>query len=487
MDGTISASPTQQFTDRRALWRLHPRADYYLAHGGDQVAPPIAASVVITNKCNLRCEICGSQKFLDNTKTARTHMTLETFQGVAATLFPLVHRVELNSQGDPLLNPDIMAMLKLVATHRCHYRIQTNGTLFTDEMIEFLADSYGDLSLSIDAVGPLFDQVRRNGVWEKAEPMMRKLRQRVSAEQVTMMLYPTVTGRTVAGMLDVVKWASDVGVERVDFHEYQTIQGSFETVPEADAVKRSCDAITDWYTKNPTPTWTMFDGRVIGRGKPWPHRFANNDRVNYIDKIKAGFPLPVAEGDPVMLCGIPNDYIDIGMQGQINACCRAQTTPLGFATSPEAFVKSWLGPIYQKLRQSLRRDSDGIMPLPECVGCVKYFVPAAAEKMRVATAEDPIAFIYDEPEIPLTFVRREEAKGNCFTASVPLGMVVECYELLEDGKVLPHRDAVLDDIRGAGTSRWRVAGNKLYFATSDNSDPLRNDRNYILRRIANRG
>jgi len=39
---------------RTDLWKLHPEADYFLSRGGDTIAPPLAASVVVTNKCNLR-------------------------------------------------------------------------------------------------------------------------------------------------------------------------------------------------------------------------------------------------------------------------------------------------------------------------------------------------------------------------------------------------------------------------------------------------
>src|SRR4051812_17468563 len=85
------------------LWQFHPRGDYFLSRGGSMVPPPDTANLALTNKCNLRCEICGSQKYLDQTEARRRHMSLRTLEGVAETLFPFLITVELNSQGDPLL------------------------------------------------------------------------------------------------------------------------------------------------------------------------------------------------------------------------------------------------------------------------------------------------------------------------------------------------------------------------------------------------
>ena len=84
------------------LWKFHPRADYFLARGGTEIPPPYQCNVGLTNKCNLRCEICGSQKTLDATGVRRRHMDRATFEAVADTVFPVLTVVELNSQGDPL-------------------------------------------------------------------------------------------------------------------------------------------------------------------------------------------------------------------------------------------------------------------------------------------------------------------------------------------------------------------------------------------------
>src|SRR5207237_4943480 len=119
MSALLRPAADAQITQRHPsdLWRLHPRGDYFLARGGSIVGPPITANLALTNKCNLRCEICGSQKYLDQTETRRRHMPFATFEAVADTIFPFLVTVELNSYGDPLLYPHTPEVLALIDLH----------------------------------------------------------------------------------------------------------------------------------------------------------------------------------------------------------------------------------------------------------------------------------------------------------------------------------------------------------------------------------
>src|SRR5919106_1587393 len=118
------------------LWLLHPHGSYFISRGGHDIPPPVYANLALTNKCNLRCEICGSQKYLDQVGIVRSHMRLGRFEAVAATLFPLLAEVELNSQGDPLLYPHIETVVERINQYKCELKVQTNGTLFTDRIID---------------------------------------------------------------------------------------------------------------------------------------------------------------------------------------------------------------------------------------------------------------------------------------------------------------------------------------------------------------
>ena len=175
-----------------------------LGLGGDVTPPPLIANLGLTNKCNLRCEICGSQKHLDNTGIRRRHMDYGVFEAVAKTLFPFLSQVELNSQGDPLLHPRIEDVLATIERHRCEAKIQHNGTLLRDKVIDLVLRLHGVISLSLDAVGTKFDDVRRGGDWGKASPGMERLLRERDPRRLSVGVYPTVTSRTLGEALNIV-------------------------------------------------------------------------------------------------------------------------------------------------------------------------------------------------------------------------------------------------------------------------------------------
>ena len=59
-------------------WLSHSRGQFFLRRGGDKVAPPRWANMGITDICNLRCSICGSQNMLQPVN--RRHMDIRIFR-----------------------------------------------------------------------------------------------------------------------------------------------------------------------------------------------------------------------------------------------------------------------------------------------------------------------------------------------------------------------------------------------------------------------
>src|SRR3954451_19904762 len=248
-----------------ALWDLHPQAAFFRARGGDEIPPPVTCNLSLTNKCNLRCEICGSQKHLDATGILRRHMDLSRFEAVAETLFPVIAEVELNSQGDPLLYPHIERVLEVIAEHRCRLTVQTNGTLFTDRIIDLLTQQVGIVNLSLDAVGPRFDEVRRGGIWSKAQPGLEKLLDRRDPEALTIGIYPTVTRRTVGDALAILRWADEHDIDEIAFHRYIPIVNSFEEAPTAEELRRLSDQLGEWAAAHPNRMKISLDGNFLSR------------------------------------------------------------------------------------------------------------------------------------------------------------------------------------------------------------------------------
>jgi molybdenum cofactor biosynthesis enzyme MoaA len=471
------------------LWDLHPEAAFFRANGGDEIPPPIYCSLGLTNKCNLRCEICGSQKYLDETGVLRRHMDIDRFEAVARTLFPVVAEVELNSQGDPLLHPQIERVLEVIAEHRCDLKVQTNGTLFSDRVIDLLCRQSGTVMLSLDAVGPRFDEVRRGGVWARAEPGLEKFLRSRDPERISVGIYPTVTRRTLGDALAIVQWAHDHDIDEVAFHRYIPIQNSFEAAPDVDELQDLANRLGNWLAVWDHPLKITLDGDNLSRfelprrivfADPAKHRFAA-----LVSAMMAPRDRTMDNADPATICVAPEHYVEIGLDGQIAACCRAQDVTLGFATSPKAFAKAWFGNNYRSIRASLQRDTTEPFPLPNCESCIAGFAPESLRGRRAVDyqrpAETGARLDYgDWPELPIEVAQKEQ--GHCHIAMLPPGVPLSEYRLFEDERQLGPAQALHDDIRHHGGGRYSLWGRGVYFSASDNSDARYNGRTYVLRR-----
>jgi MoaA/NifB/PqqE/SkfB family radical SAM enzyme len=419
-------------------------------------------------------------------------MDTDLFMDVARTIFPFIVEVELNSQGDPLLHPDIETVFDVVAAHGCDLKLQTNGTLFSDKVIEKICEQHGTIMLSLDAVGPKFDEVRRGGLWAKAEPQLLKFLRLRDPSRLRVGLYPTVTGRTVGEALNIVQWAHDQGIEDVCFHQYSPIQNSFEVVPSTSESGRMRGELSEFVARTNSPMTILVDGSSLN-----PHAVPDR-RSKFADERKRRiafsptgpgnmFPTTIgtADADPLWTCNAPRRTVDIGLDAQIAACCRAQDVVLGYASSVTEFADAWLGPDYARLRASLDRDADMPYPLPNCRSCIDFYAPSEARNRASVdykrTREFPVVLVLRHlNRIALTSIQKEQ--GFCYIARIPPTADPNEYCLYEGDGPLGPAEQLHDDIRREGAGRFSIWGTSVYFSSSDNSDPRRNQRGYTLRR-----
>lgn len=464
------------------LWRLHPDADLFYAHGGQDVPPPSRIMMALTNKCNLRCDICGSQGWLDKSGSLRQHMPIETFRLAAQATFPTATVVELNSRGEPLLYPQIEEVLETIRRHRCLLKLQTNGTMFTDRVLDILTSMNANISISVDAIGPLFDEVRTNGKWEVAEPRIRQLAARCDGVRQVVQLYPTITARTVSGMLDLVRWAADCGIPYIEFHPYlPTPSAKIDREPDHGAVTAQLAAIRDWKKHSGSPISVSYDGERITDGA-FP-----NARIPSVIK-HSHFPYTierpaepsVRDSHPTRLCAAPFNSIEIGLFGEVSACCRSSMDPLGIIDSTERFAEIWLGRNFKRVRDSLMRDAQGGFPLPSCTTCVPYYAPDSAARRQPSPVE---SLDCDFDVVPVNPIGALNGFHGISVAAAPVGLRPEDYRMFEDGMALATGSADIETVQARLGGAWSVHLRMICFTSGDGSDPQRDGRKYVLRRL----
>ena len=125
-----------------AIKKEHPANLNYL---------PPCLFVEVTNRCNLSCPTCqlGTSEAYNGYN--KSDLTLEQFKKIIDQVPSLVY-VTLQGVGEPLLNKDIMKMIKYCSDKGISTYINTNGTILTETKARELIDAgLQNLSISINS------------------------------------------------------------------------------------------------------------------------------------------------------------------------------------------------------------------------------------------------------------------------------------------------------------------------------------------------
>ena len=135
-------------------------------------APPplIDIAIEITSWCNYSCIMCGRSFTAQKT---REYMPLELIQKIADEARQMgVCSFVIGTGCESMLHPQIADALKILfSANALDYRLLTNGSLLTDEILQIIVDNQiGHLNISLDATTPeTYKIIRRGGVLEKVE------------------------------------------------------------------------------------------------------------------------------------------------------------------------------------------------------------------------------------------------------------------------------------------------------------------------------
>jgi MoaA/NifB/PqqE/SkfB family radical SAM enzyme len=109
--------------------------------------------VEVTNRCNLNCSTCMRNVW----NVEFGHMTLDIFDRVLEGVMALSPRPEifLGGYGEPLSNPDCLAMIERAKSLELHVSLITNGILLSEEVSRKLVELQLDmLWVSLDGASP---------------------------------------------------------------------------------------------------------------------------------------------------------------------------------------------------------------------------------------------------------------------------------------------------------------------------------------------
>ncbi len=105
----------------------------------------------ITNRCNLKCEMCFKQYWEDREGDMPYALFLKILED--AKEFPELRMIYFGGIGEPTVHPDFMRMVEMVKSNGYAVGISTNGFLLTQERMEKLVELGIDLIyISLDSI-----------------------------------------------------------------------------------------------------------------------------------------------------------------------------------------------------------------------------------------------------------------------------------------------------------------------------------------------
>lgn len=305
---------------------------------------PVLIQIEPTLYCNFRCQMClnpsiGRQK---------RHMQLDEFKRIIDEI-PFVRKVSLVGAGEPLLNPDIFAMISYAKSKGILIGFATNGILLNEGINNKIINSETDwMNISIDGADKqTYERIRAGANFEL---LLDNIRQFVGIKGKKK--YPEVSIWFVV-MRDnfqelprVIKLASNLGIKSVTAQiQHYWSSNNYKS--------NTCR----WDTEN-------FKGEICQILKS-ASKIAKQLKINfnYVN---------TQDVNTKRQCKWPWRACYITADGFITPCCLHGTDPriINFGNIfKDEFITIWNNVRYQNFRQQLKSES-----IPSiCVGCPSYY------------------------------------------------------------------------------------------------------------------
>ena len=175
---------------------------------------PTELQLEVTSRCNLTCSAC-----------LRTHVPLADdadlsfadYQRIVADL-PALQRIAFQLNGEPLLNPELFAMIRDAADRGIDTVLNTNGTLLdARRRAALLASGLGELRVSLDGARPatVLALAGADILERVSERVAALIRERGDRKEPRVSLWMVASRRNVAELPELVRLAARIGVEEV--------------------------------------------------------------------------------------------------------------------------------------------------------------------------------------------------------------------------------------------------------------------------------
>ncbi len=292
---------------------------------------PTALDVEPNNTCNFKCPHCQ----VTHWDKERSFLDEASFSRILDQL-PRLVRVKLQGMGEPLLNKQIVSMLKMGEARGLSMNTTSNASLLRTEIAEQLATlNSTEIIFSIDgATAETFEKVRVGSKFEKVMNNIRAFAEiRGTRRQPVIAGWTVITRDNVHELADIVRLAKELGLDHITMQTFLSDWGKKEMETHTTPVKVEFDS--DALAR------AIADAKETGAREDIDVRIASYDY--YTSRNKCPWPWTgafiAANGDVVPCCIVADS--DVVKMGNV------------FETS---FAEIWNSPAYRQLRRDIASD-----------------------------------------------------------------------------------------------------------------------------------
>jgi radical SAM protein with 4Fe4S-binding SPASM domain len=334
-------------------------------------APPLPRrlQVEITGACNLRCRMC-LVRYRPRIDKVEGAFPLERFVALLDEL-PDLEQVTLQGLGEPLLHPDLVAMVAAAKRRGIEVGFNTNGTLLTASRADALVASGVDwMHVSIDgATAATFEHIREGARFAHVVRNLRRLlatRHRLSSATPRIQLNTVLMRCNVHELADLVRLAADIGVDRLWL---QALSHDFSDTDEDDVayveIRRFARDQALWAgdtesSDDDPPLEVLAAGRRLATRLGLELRLPEDGPP---DELTAGH-------DTTLPCDWPWTSAYITHDGKVQPCCMVMGDDRAVIgdIADGGLAEVWRGEAYRRFRHQLLSDR----PPAVCRGCSLY-------------------------------------------------------------------------------------------------------------------
>jgi radical SAM protein with 4Fe4S-binding SPASM domain len=328
------------------------------ALASDAVPLPTALQVEVTGSCNLSCRMClvSYRPRLGRSAT----LSLSSLRSLLDDL-PSLRELTLQGLGEPLLAPDLEAMVTEASSRGIRVGLNTNGTLLTAAKSRALIAAGLDwIHVSIDgACQETFADIRVGGRLDTVVGHLRELlaaRAELGLGRPRVQMNTVLMRRNASELNALLDLAADVGVDRVWI---QGLSHDFADVGEDETFV----SIRAW-----TAAQQLGDDQLDTLLADAAHRADQLGLDLRLPDAPAN-SLPRLAGEPG--CDWPWRSAYVGYDGTVQPCCMLMGHDRGVLGNvhDQPLSSIWRSAEYDSLREGLRSEHD---PPDICRGCAVY-------------------------------------------------------------------------------------------------------------------